>query len=197
MLIYLTGSAEQPRHRKAQPETENYRQIARLTAVPGEWVYGWLAGQCRLFHRRKDSLMLERFKVPEKDRVYVPEPRIRAATEGIFRHSGVAAEAAASSADVLITNDLRGVESHGRGDAQGVPAALEAPHQGAIGRVELRALRDHRGPSPLALVRRSASLADTRGGYRGVPRWPVGEGQLPRHRQLLPRECLRRVKERN
>ena len=56
--------------------------------------------------------MLERFKVPEKDRVYVSEKRIRAATEGILRHSGVPSEEAVSSADVLIKNDLRGVESH-------------------------------------------------------------------------------------
>ncbi|MCZ6616667.1 MAG: Ldh family oxidoreductase, partial [Gammaproteobacteria bacterium] len=57
--------------------------------------------------------MLERFKVPEKDRVYVAESRIRAATEGIFKHNGLGAEDASSSADVLIKNDLRGVESHG------------------------------------------------------------------------------------
>ena len=57
--------------------------------------------------------MLERFKVPEQDRVYVAVERIRAATEGIVRHSGVPADEAASSADVLIKNDLRGVESHG------------------------------------------------------------------------------------
>ena len=57
--------------------------------------------------------MLERFKVPEKDRVYVPEDRIRAATEAILRHNRLTSDAAAISADVLIKNDLRGVESHG------------------------------------------------------------------------------------
>ena len=57
--------------------------------------------------------MLERFKVPEKDRVYVSHERIRAVTEAIFRHSGVPASEAAGSTDVLIKNDLRGVESHG------------------------------------------------------------------------------------
>ncbi|MBP38981.1 MAG: Ldh family oxidoreductase [Dehalococcoidia bacterium] len=57
--------------------------------------------------------MLERFKVPERDRVYVAEAHVRAATEGIFRHSGISPEEAASSTDVLIKNDLRGVESHG------------------------------------------------------------------------------------
>ena len=57
--------------------------------------------------------MLERFKVPEKDRVYVAEGQIRTATEAIFRHCGVSVGEAARSTDVLITNDLRGVESHG------------------------------------------------------------------------------------
>ncbi|MBG81677.1 MAG: Ldh family oxidoreductase [SAR202 cluster bacterium] len=57
--------------------------------------------------------MLERFKVPEKDRVYVPQDRIRAVTEAIFSHNGIAKEASISSTDVLIKNDLRGVESHG------------------------------------------------------------------------------------
>ena len=57
--------------------------------------------------------MLERFKVPEKDRIYVPQEHIRAVTEAIFSHNGVAKEASISSTDVLIKNDLRGVESHG------------------------------------------------------------------------------------
>ncbi len=57
--------------------------------------------------------MLERFKVPEKDRVYVPEASIRAATEAVFRQAGLDDRGARQSADVLITNDLRGVESHG------------------------------------------------------------------------------------
>jgi len=38
--------------------------------------------------------MLERFKVPEKDRVYVPEGQIRTTTEAIFRHSGVSTDEA-------------------------------------------------------------------------------------------------------
>lgn len=57
--------------------------------------------------------MLERFHVPEKDRVYVQQERVHAATEAILRHSGVSARGAKDSAEVLITNDLRGVESHG------------------------------------------------------------------------------------
>ena len=57
--------------------------------------------------------MLERFKVPEKDRVYVPQERMRAVTEAMFRHNGVSAEDSVVSADVLMKNDLRGNESHG------------------------------------------------------------------------------------
>ncbi len=57
--------------------------------------------------------MLERFHVPEKDRVYVKQEKIRAVTEAVFRHSGVSAKGAKASTDVLITNDMRGVESHG------------------------------------------------------------------------------------
>lgn len=57
--------------------------------------------------------MLERFKVPEKDRVYVPLEKARAVTEAFFRHAGLSEEGAWQCADVLITNDLRGNESHG------------------------------------------------------------------------------------
>ena len=57
--------------------------------------------------------MLERFKVPEKDRVYVKEERVRAATEAIFRKMGMDDAGARQCTDVLITNDLRAVETHG------------------------------------------------------------------------------------
>ena len=57
--------------------------------------------------------MLERFKVPEKDRVYVQEGRIRAATEALFLKMGLDDQGARTSTEVLIMNDLRGVESHG------------------------------------------------------------------------------------
>lgn len=57
--------------------------------------------------------MLERFKVPAKDRVYVPVEKARAATEAVFRNTGMDERGAKQCADVLITNDLRGVESHG------------------------------------------------------------------------------------
>ncbi|MBI2964899.1 MAG: Ldh family oxidoreductase [Chloroflexi bacterium] len=57
--------------------------------------------------------MLERFKVPEKDRVYVRQERVRAATEAIFRKMGLDDAGARQCTDVLITNDLRAVETHG------------------------------------------------------------------------------------
>ncbi len=57
--------------------------------------------------------MLERFKVPEQDRIYVQEQKVREVTEAIFRHNGVPSDEAADATDVLIVNDLRGVESHG------------------------------------------------------------------------------------
>ncbi len=57
--------------------------------------------------------MLERFKVPEADRVYVPVEQAREATEALFRAAGLRDDDAALSADVLMTNDLRGVDSHG------------------------------------------------------------------------------------
>ena len=57
--------------------------------------------------------MLERFKVPESDRVYVPVDEMRQATEKIFSGMGLANDDAVLSADVLLVNDLRGVETHG------------------------------------------------------------------------------------
>ena len=57
--------------------------------------------------------MLDRFKVPEADRVYVRQEEMRAATEAIFEGVGLSTEDAALATDVLIFNDLRGVETHG------------------------------------------------------------------------------------
>jgi L-2-hydroxycarboxylate dehydrogenase (NAD+) len=57
--------------------------------------------------------MLERFKVPEADRVYVHAEPVRRATEAIFRAMGLTDEDAAQCADVLVSNDLMGIESHG------------------------------------------------------------------------------------
>jgi L-2-hydroxycarboxylate dehydrogenase (NAD+) len=57
--------------------------------------------------------MLKRFLVPEADQVLVSEQAARAATHAIFVKMGMTDEDASQSADVLITSDLRGCESHG------------------------------------------------------------------------------------
>lgn len=57
--------------------------------------------------------MLERFKVPEADRVIVTEQAVRSATEAILVAVGLDTEDASRAADVLVMNDLRGVETHG------------------------------------------------------------------------------------
>jgi LDH2 family malate/lactate/ureidoglycolate dehydrogenase len=58
-------------------------------------------------------VILERFKVPAKDQVLVPEAALRRTVTEIFEKLGVSAEDAAAGADVLTMTDLRGVETHG------------------------------------------------------------------------------------
>jgi L-2-hydroxycarboxylate dehydrogenase (NAD+) len=58
-------------------------------------------------------MILDRFKVPEKDQVLVGEATLRQTVGDIFQKLGVTAEDAADAADVLIMADLRGVETHG------------------------------------------------------------------------------------
>src|SRR5210317_732119 len=57
--------------------------------------------------------MLKRFLVPPEDQVLVGEAAARAATEAVFESMGLPSEDARLAADVLITSDLRGCESHG------------------------------------------------------------------------------------
>jgi LDH2 family malate/lactate/ureidoglycolate dehydrogenase len=57
--------------------------------------------------------LLERFRVPEADQVIVAETQVRAATASIFRAMGLRRDDADLATDVLMFNDLRGVESHG------------------------------------------------------------------------------------
>ena len=57
--------------------------------------------------------MLERFLVPEQARVFVQPENMLQATIEIFEKCGQSAEDAALSAEVLLTSDLRGCESHG------------------------------------------------------------------------------------
>jgi LDH2 family malate/lactate/ureidoglycolate dehydrogenase len=58
-------------------------------------------------------MILERFKVPAGDEIRVPEASLRQTVAAIFEKVGVPPEDAAEGADVLVTTDLRGVESHG------------------------------------------------------------------------------------
>src|SRR6476659_10400109 len=58
-------------------------------------------------------MMLERFKVPVKDQVFVTEAALRRTVTQIFEKLGLTPEDAAEGADVLTMTDLRGVETHG------------------------------------------------------------------------------------
>src|SRR5262244_1189740 len=58
-------------------------------------------------------MILERFKVPEKDQVHVSEAALRRTVTEIFEKMGVTPDDAAEGADVLTMTDLRGVETHG------------------------------------------------------------------------------------
>jgi LDH2 family malate/lactate/ureidoglycolate dehydrogenase len=58
-------------------------------------------------------MILERFKVPTADIVHVPESSLRQTVSAIFEKVGLPPDDAAEGADVLVTTDLRGVESHG------------------------------------------------------------------------------------
>src|SRR4029434_8770793 len=58
-------------------------------------------------------MMLERFKVPAKDQVFVSEAALRRTVTEIFEKLGVSKEDSAEAADVLTMTDLRGVETHG------------------------------------------------------------------------------------
>src|SRR5262247_1531365 len=58
-------------------------------------------------------MILERFKVPAKDQVHVPEAALRDTVTRIFAALGLTPEDAAEGADVLTMTDLRGVETHG------------------------------------------------------------------------------------
>jgi L-2-hydroxycarboxylate dehydrogenase (NAD+) len=57
--------------------------------------------------------MLDRFKVPPADQVHVSEATLRQTVAAIFEKCNLTPEDAAIGADVLVTADLRGVESHG------------------------------------------------------------------------------------
>ncbi len=57
--------------------------------------------------------MLERFRVPAEDEVRISEEALRETVATIFTKLGLSDEDSAEGADVLVTADLRGVETHG------------------------------------------------------------------------------------
>src|SRR5262245_28515436 len=57
--------------------------------------------------------MLDRFKVQIADQVHVSDAALRQTVAAIFEKCNLTPEDAAIGADVLVTTDLRGVESHG------------------------------------------------------------------------------------
>ena len=57
--------------------------------------------------------MLERFKAPVEDQVRIPQESLRGTVTAIFEKMGVTPDDSALGADVLVTADLRGVETHG------------------------------------------------------------------------------------
>src|SRR5207245_10912739 len=58
-------------------------------------------------------LLIERFKVPEKDQVRVDVADLRRTVTRIFEKLGVSPDDAAEAGEVLTMTDLRGVETHG------------------------------------------------------------------------------------
>ncbi len=57
--------------------------------------------------------MLERFKVPKEDEIHVPHDGLHETVASIFEKMGVTSEDSELGADVLVSTDLRGVETHG------------------------------------------------------------------------------------
>jgi LDH2 family malate/lactate/ureidoglycolate dehydrogenase len=58
-------------------------------------------------------MILERFQPAAGDIVQVPEPSLRQTVTALFEKVGLPPEDGSEGADVLVTTDLRGVESHG------------------------------------------------------------------------------------
>lgn len=58
-------------------------------------------------------MILERFKVPKGEEVYISESALRQTVTAMFEKIGLTPEDAAEAADVLTMTDLRAVETHG------------------------------------------------------------------------------------
>ena len=57
--------------------------------------------------------MLERFHVPDQEIILIKEENLRNVTEQIFMSQGMPEKDCKLATDVLISSDLRGVETHG------------------------------------------------------------------------------------
>ena len=57
--------------------------------------------------------MLDRFKVPKEDQIRISQDSLRASVTAIFKKMGLESEDASNGDDVLVTADLRGIETHG------------------------------------------------------------------------------------
>ena len=92
--------------------------------------------------------MLERFKVPSENEVRIPEKSLRQTVTAIFEKMGVTAEDSAIGADVLVTADLRGVETHGVSNM--LRAYVSAYGDGSLNpRPEWQAVRESPGTATI------------------------------------------------
>ena len=57
--------------------------------------------------------MLDQFKVAKQDEVRIPAKALRKTVQSLFEHVGVPPADAETGANVLVTTDLRGIDSHG------------------------------------------------------------------------------------
>ena len=64
-------------------------------------------------HHQQNYIVLDYFKVPEKDVVIVKPEILKETTKLMFMKCGVSNDEAELGADVLLHADLRGIETHG------------------------------------------------------------------------------------
>ena len=85
--------------------------------------------------------MLERFKLKEQDTVRVEEAPLRSTVSAIFRKMAVPDEDARIAADVLVSADLRGVDTHGVSNL--LRQYVQRYREGALNpRPQIRVLRE-------------------------------------------------------
>ena len=132
--------------------------------------------------------MLERFKVPVKDQVFVAEAALRRTVTEIFEKMGLTPEDAAEGADVLTMTDLRGVETHGvsnmlRAYVRDYKAGKLDPRPG------WRMMREAPGTAVIDAERRLGIIVGPEGDAAGHGQGAAGRR---RHRHRVQRRPLRR-----